>query len=365
MMRMYTFYSKSLLLAIALACCHTLFAQEKVSKKIERTYTLTNSGELQLDNSYGDITVTGWEKNSVAVTVNISANHRKLENAQKLLDRINPIFEKSEDFVGIGLEIAERSSSIFSRYFNKANPFDFDKSNIQIDYTVYLPIHAEMDITNKFGDVVIEDWKGKLNVDLQHGDIWINEDLNNADVALKYGKLRARAINYGNIRVKNGGVHMDASKDLRLNSSGSNVVMGKAALLEVYSSKDDIRIEEVERIRGDIRFSTIDLEAIDAYARLTLKVTDFKVAHIHGPETIIDLKQESSEINLFISDFAFRFDATLEQGLVRIPKSFENVDSKVLDKGKRIRKIQATYGSNPTGQISINGKKGVVLLNEN
>lgn len=343
---------------------YALLGQEKVSKKVERTYTMTNGGELYVDNKYGDITVTGWEKNSLAVTIQISVTHKKKENAKKMLDRINPQIKDAGDFVGITSEIQEKSTNIFSRYFNKANPFDFDKGNVRIDYTIHLPFGAEMDITNKFGDVIIEDWTGKLNGDVQHGDIWINENLNNADISVKYGKLRAKSINYGNIRLKNASLDMDSSRDLRLNSSGGTIKIEKVSLLELFSSKDDITIQKVRKINGDLRFTRMYLNTIEESADLTLKVTDLKVAKIYNPDVVVDLRQESSEINLNISNFEFKFNATLEQGLLRIPKSFKNVDTKMLDKGKRIREIKASYGKNPSGEISITGKKGAIQLKE-
>ncbi|MGB5818257.1 MAG: hypothetical protein WBG90_02140 [Saonia sp.] len=364
MIAMYIFYRKLLPFVMALIFSHTLSAQEKVSKKIEKTYTMTQSGELHLDNKYGDIIVTGWDKNSLAITIDITVNHRKRENAEKLLDRIVPNIKTAGDFVSVSSEITEKSTSIFSRYFNKANPFDFDKSNVQINYTVYLPIKTEMDITSKFGDIIIEDWQGKLKAKIEHGDVWINENLNNVDIAVKYGKLRAKDINYGNIRLKNGSIDMEESKDLRLNSSGSNITIEKVSLLEMYSSKDHITIGEIGRIRGDIRFTTIYLNEVKESVNLTLKITDFKVSKIHNPDVIIDLNQESAEIDLNILNFAFSFNATLEEGLLRLPKSFKNIDTKIIDKGRRIREINASYGKNPTGKISINGKKGVILLKE-
>ncbi len=363
-MKMYIFYKSLALAALFFLGSHVLTGQEKLSKKVEETFSMNHGGKLHLDNKYGDITITGWEKNSLEVTIEISVTHRKKENAQKLLERIQADIKTAGDFVSITSEISDGSKSGFSRYFNKANPFSFDKSNVRIDYTVYMPAKAELELTNKFGDVIIEDWVGKLSGDFQHGDVWINEDLNNADIDLKFGKLKAQSINYANLRLKNGGVSMDDAKDLRLNTSGSTVKLNKADLLQLYSSKDDITIETLGSISGDIRFATLHLNSVAESISLTLKVTDLMVYKMNKPNVRVDLKQESSDINIGISGLAFKFDATLEQGLLRIPKSFKNVDSKVLDKGRRIREISATYGENPEGKISIRGKKGIIQLKE-
>ena len=97
---------------------------------------------------------------------------------------------------------------------------------------------------------------------------------------------------------------------------------------------------------------------------MNMKIADFRVLGILDPTADIAIEQESSEISLNITDFSHRFDATVEQGLVRLPKSYEDIDSKMLDKGKKLREIHATYGKDIQGKISITGKKGVVLLKE-
>ena len=342
----------------------SLTAQQKVSKKVTENFSLTNAGELHLDNKYGDVKLYGWDNDKISIAIDITVTHRKKEVGEELLSRINPKIKNAKDFVTVNYEIAEKSAGFFSRYFNKANPFDSDKSNVQINYTIYLPKNAELDISNKFGDLFIEDWKGKLKADVQHGDIWINEDLNNADIDIMYGKLRAKAVNYANIRVKNGSLDLKNSNDLRITSAGTDIRIEKVSSLEIYSSKDEISIGEVRTIYGNLKFTGLEIERLQSSVDITMKIADFRISEILEPNADIAIDQESSEISLNISNFDFSFDATLEEGLLRLPKSFKNVDSKMIDKGKRIREITATHGNNLSGKISISGKKGAILLKE-
>lgn len=359
-----TLCKKLLFVAMVLIVGQTVTAQEKVSKKITKTYAMTQAGELHLENKYGNINLNGWDKNEVSVEISIAVNHRKKDSAEELLERIQPIEREGDDFLSLGYEIVEKSSSWFANFFEKANPFDYDRSNIQIDYTVYIPAKAELKVTNTFGDVVIEDWSGKLKALVEHGDVWINQDLNKADITMRYGKLRAQDISYGSIDIKNGQLNMNDSKSLRLNSSGTDISLDAITSLEIYSNKDDLVIEEVNTMFGSLKFTTLELDRLTQEADMTLRIADFRVAEITDPTVDIAIEQESSEISLNVSNFSHQFDATLEQGLVRMPKSFENIDSKMLDKGKKLREIKATYGEDTRGRISIHGKKGVVLLKE-
>ncbi|UJH67256.1 hypothetical protein [Allomuricauda sp. SCSIO 65647] len=361
---MATPYKILLWMALVSLSVHVSTAQERVSKTVERSFPLTNAGELELENKYGNISVTGWEQDRVSVKIDIRVNHRKRDNARDLLGRIDPIIKSSSGYVSITSEISNKNTGWFADFFNRTNPIDFDRSRVQIDYEVFMPNKAGLKVTNRFGDVLIEDWSGELNTLIEHGDLWLGEDLNKADIILKFGKVRARDLDYASLNLKNGELDMENSKSLRLNSDGMEMKMGTVNALEIYSNKDDIVVTEVGTIYGSLKFSTLNLERLTQDVDLTMKIADFRVAQIIGPETEIVIEQESSDINLTVTDFSHRFDATLEQGVVRLPKSFENVKSDMLDKGKKLRKIQATYGESKEGTISINGIKGIVTLRE-
>ena len=357
-------YNKLLLLAIVIFACQSITAQIKVSKTITETFDMTDTGELHLENKYGNVNFFGWDKDHASITIDIVVNHKKKDNAQELLDRIRPILKNGDNFVSISYEIAEKSGGFFANLFDKANLFDFDRSNVQIDYAIYLPSQAEIDVANKFGDILIEDWTGQLKADVAHGDLWIDENLPRADIEIRYGKLRTKSINYASIDLKNGEFDMETSKNLRLNSDGSDINIDSVTSLEIYSNKDEIEIQEIGTAYGNLIFSSFVLDRLDKDVDLTIKISDFRVSKISDSQADIALQQESSEIVLDVTDFPLRFEATLEQGLVRLPKSFENIATKILDEGKRIREINASYGKNPQGKISISGKKGVVLLKE-
>tara|TARA_R110002051_G_scaffold165130_3_gene235994 strand:- start:52248 stop:53336 length:1089 start_codon:yes stop_codon:yes gene_type:complete len=352
------------LFAVAMVVGFTAIAQEKVSKEITKTYPFNNTGELHLENKYGNINIYGWTKEEVSITINITVTDKKKEDANDLLKRINPAIRRSDKFISVNYEIVEKNAGFFSNLFEKANPFDFDRSNVQINYKVYLPKKAELEVINKFGDVIIEDWVGVLKANVQHGDMWINDNLNKADIVIKYGKLRAKNINYANLEISNGGLDMDHANTMRLNSSGSQIDAHKVESMEFYSNKDDVEINEIGTLYGNLKFSKLRLHSLKKDIDLNLKISDLWVESISNASSRISIEQESSEVSINILNFPHDFSALVEEGLVRLPKSFHDIDSKMLDKGRKLREIKAVYGKNGVGRISISGSKGVVLLKE-
>lgn len=358
------FYKQLLLLLVIVGNFQHGLAQETLTKKTDKTLSFTNEGELYVDNKYGDILINGWERDSISIVLDIKVSHKKLDQAQSLIDRIEPSIKMVGNATYITSEIIKKNGSMISKYFNKANPIELNKSNVQIDYTIYLPSKASIDIKNKFGDVIIDDYNGKLNVTLEHGDIWINNDLNNVSVNIKFGKLKARGISYANLIVKNGEIDLKSSNNLSVNSSGSNIELGVIDFLDLTSNKDEIEIVSVNDLRGDYKFSTIHIGNVKDAIDVKMKVTDFEVAQIATPEAFVYINQESSDITMNINGLAFKFRAYLKEGVLRIPKTFENIKSEMIDKSEKLREINATYGKNPLGKISITGEKGTIMFRD-
>lgn len=363
-------YKYLLLMPILLFFANGIWAQEKVSKKIEKSFPLTNAGELHLENKYGNVTIQGWEKKTIKIDIDIQVVKKKKDDAKELLKRINPVINNTEDFVSISSVIEEKNTSMISRFlnkelFNKTSFFDFDKGNIQIDYKVYLPFNAEINIINKFGDIIISEWNGKLKANVQHGDMWINKDLNNASIEMKFGKLKTKSITYGNIRFKNGEIDIESSNDLKINSSGTIVKIENVVSLEIHSSKDQVTIQKLGSIHGELMFSTMNIDTVHENINLVTEVADIWVSKIQKTNANVTIDQESSELSINVSGMSIDFNASLEQGLLRIPKSFTNIKTDVIDKRRKIREISATYGnSGLKGKFNITGIKGVVILTE-
>ncbi len=354
-------------ITLSILCCLwmlSLFAQSERSKQWDGSYDFPTTGTVQIENKYGNISINGWDREELKISISMTVTHRKDENAKKLLDRIQPQVNQAGDFIRITSEIAERSSSIFTRYFNKANPFDFDKSNIQIDYEIYMPINAELNITNKFGDIIIGAWKGDLDANLQHGDLWVNDEISTAKIDMRFGKLNCGNLGYGNIKISNGSIDVDTAQKLKIISSGNEIRLGEVSKLELYSSKDEVHLERVGSLRGDFKFSNADISSVDSELFLTLRIAEIDIHKILKQDAEIDIVQESSEINMDVSGLSFDFKATLEQGLLRVPKTFANVNTDMTNAGRKIREISATYGTEPRGDFSINGIKGVIIISD-
>jgi len=98
------------------------------------------------------------------------------------------------------------------------------------------------------------------------------------------------------------------------------------------------------------------------HLELSLKITDLLVSELGNKDPNIIIDQESSDIEINITGTSFKFIAYYSEGAVKLPKTFKNIESDIIDKSKKLREIHADYGKYSTGKISVSGHKGELIL---
>ncbi len=66
------------------------------TKLINRSYTVTSEDKLQIENSFGDVTVTTWDQPKITVDIEIGARAGSDEKVQDILNQIDVKEDKSD-----------------------------------------------------------------------------------------------------------------------------------------------------------------------------------------------------------------------------------------------------------------------------
>ncbi len=359
---MKSFY-KPILLLVFIMFSNTILGQEKLSKEIKQTYSLTNEGALSLDNKYGDIYINGWDKDSIVIKINIEAKGRNASKAQALLDRVNPNIIATNKQVIIKSEITKKEKGLLNKYINKIDPFKSEKANTIIYYEIYLPKYVELNINNKHGDLFISNWRGQLKAEIEYGDLINKETIHGSKINIKQGHLNIETITESTIIAKNAELSIVQAKALKIDSEGTDINIETIEDLDITSNKDKIKIQTINGALGTVQYSTMHFKTVESKLNLDLYLAELKIQKLNKVPTL-NISQKESEVYVNISETNFVFNATLEQGVLRIPKTMQNIESKMLNKKTRLREITAKYGSAKLGNIAFTGVKGVIILKE-
>tara|TARA_R110002012_G_scaffold72738_1_gene185784 strand:- start:29103 stop:30188 length:1086 start_codon:yes stop_codon:yes gene_type:complete len=343
---------------------HLVHGQKVNSKQWETSFRIPKSQRLFLENQYGNILIQGWERNETVVKVKIMVDSGTGVEQQTLLEQVEIREEHLKEGVQISTLIDAVKKGFWDKFISHGNRNSMDMVDLTIDYEVYVPQDLALDIRNKFGDLTIDGWNGELTAAVGHGDIWVNNYLEQARFTLEYGTLKTKDLGQSIVNITNGKMDMDHVEKLELQSQGTEVNIGHVSRMVFTSDKDRVDVGTVGSLKASLIFSIMQIGSLSGAVELSLKLSELKVLQVSHPELQISIDQESSDIHLNVSGTSFAFHSILKEGLLRVPKTFEHVESHVLDPKKRIREIHADYGTPTTGKLSIKGNRGIVILSE-
>lgn len=216
-------------------------------KQVSKTYKVNSKDKLSINNQYGRITVNTWKKREIKVDISIRAFETSESKAQELLDGVTISESKQGDVISFTTTI-ERKSRGWGTI--KRNNEPDVKRGIEVFYTVYMPAANALDITNSYGNVVLPDLMGPVNLNTKYSSLNAQNLENSANkINMNYGSATIESLS-GNLNISYGSLNLvNADKlnaNIRYNSSAKINKLTNNANLEIRYTHA-FKINEVDK----------------------------------------------------------------------------------------------------------------------
>ena len=157
-------------------------------RSISKTYSASGN-TLNIDNSFGNVTVTTWDRNEIKVDVHIEASSTDKELADKMFENID--VTESKD----GNEIKFKTTT--SKNKDKDNSYNCKncKSTMSINYTVQIPSNNTLKIENSFGAIKLPDYNGSVSLSSKFGSLTAGNLPKTEKLVVEFGKATLKNVN--------------------------------------------------------------------------------------------------------------------------------------------------------------------------
>jgi hypothetical protein len=193
-------------------------------KSYSKSYPIDGNDRIKLSNQYGRITVNTWDRHEMKVDVQIKAEATDDNEAQKLLDGVQIRDSKEGDQVSFRTSIEPNNNNGF-KLFNWGNN---KKHKLEINYTVYMPSHTDLNVEDSYGSIVLPDLQGRVRISSSYGSVTA-ENLTNSSNQIEgsYGSLKVGMFNGGHVDYSYGSVEIGECNNLKAGLSYGSVKLGK------------------------------------------------------------------------------------------------------------------------------------------
>lgn len=256
-------------------------------KSITFSYAISASDKVSLENQYGDINVSFWNKDEIKVEVTILANATSEERAANFISTVDVQGKKADGTVSIKTTIDREGGNYNNNTWNWKGGSN-EKNSLKIDYKVFMPKGNVLKLKNSFGNTILPSFTSLLMVNQSYGKL-IAEDISNpqSDISLSFSKgSTIRSMTGGKLKASYSGIKMERADDLIFNNSFG-----------------EIDIKEVGKLNAKISYSSGMIGTINESSNLKLEFSGgFKLGELGRNVKELNLNASYSPVNLVLSD---------------------------------------------------------------
>ncbi len=166
---------------------------------INKSYDVTADDKLQIDNQFGNVVVSTWDKEQITVDIEVSAKASTDERAQDIMNKINVEDSKDGHTILFKTQVNEIHNNDKNKNQNRNREND---RSFYIDYVIHMPASNRLSIENSFGKTEIPAFKGLVTLTSKFGSLNTGK-LDNVDqIDVEFGKAYITSVNNGKVSFK-------------------------------------------------------------------------------------------------------------------------------------------------------------------
>ncbi|MDP4280743.1 MAG: hypothetical protein Q8867_01200 [Bacteroidota bacterium] len=325
------------------------YSRDELSKVIRKEYPVKPDAQLVVENKFGDVRCINWDKNIISIEVKITVSASNEKDASKILENISVDFTGNESQVQAHTVFKDKNIS--------------GRIKFKVDYTVNMPYTNALDLSNKFGNIYINEVGGKSKITVGYGNVEINK-LNNSDnlLDIKYGKGSIQSMKGAVVFIKYSDLDVQYAGALWIDSKYSNLTAAKIISLNANLSGGKLDMGNSSVVDGTAKFSDLDIKKIEKDLTLDIQYGNFTVNEMPADFGNININNKFGNISIGISKNAsYSLDASLKFCDLNMSESNAHFSEKIIKNTSKSYKAVVGNAS-PSSKVTIRSEYGDVDL---
>lgn len=235
------------------------FEQKKTYSK---SYNVSSSDKLSIDNKFGTVEIRTWTKNEIKVDVEIKVSAKTDDWAKSVLNDIEVEDSRSGGTIKFrtlfseDLDKKEGGRKHREKYEGKDT-----RQTMEVNYVINMPASNPLDIDNQFGPTILPDYSGEVDITSKFGKLETGNLANVKNINVEFGKAKLGNIPGGNLSIKYSGATISKiSGNVKVNLEFSNKVIlnldNNLAGLDMKASYSTVNLKPMGELPASYRIFT-------------------------------------------------------------------------------------------------------------
>lgn len=255
-----------------------IFAQDNGSfkKEIKKEFPVNANTRLEIFNKYGNVDVLNREDASLSITVIVQVNERDRGRADELLNMIDIKISQDGDLIKAVTDIDED----FGRRFKLGSGKEF-----HINYTVTMPKTVPVYLSNKYGNVFIDQLVSTSTIDVKYGKLTANKILHDSKppltkIYLSYSNGSIQETKWIEADIKYSKLNITESKALAIISKYSKLYITNGSSIVSESKYDTYEVDKLSNFVTNAAYGHFKINSLSGKLQVETKYSDVIIDHI-------------------------------------------------------------------------------------
>jgi hypothetical protein len=295
------------LLWVALLCGVNLAVSgEDFTRKFSQSWPAAGVETLKISNRFGEVKVNDAGGNTITVDVVVSVEGSE-SKAKSILDDITVAFGKEGNTASAETKIKDGFKT---------------NGRFTIDYTVNIPSEKNLEISNKYGNLVVNKLTGKGDFNVAYGNMTANSLTGpETHLDLAYGNADIQTMAKAEVEASYFKLILGTATSVKMESKYSGFTIDKLEDLTLNSKYDNFTIDEIGSFEGNSRFTSYKIGKLTKKLKLETGYGPMKVDHIPAGFELVDVTSSYTQVSLGIdANAGYQLDARCDYCEISYPK---------------------------------------------
>lgn len=319
------------------------------SKNIRKAWAKSSVTALNVTNKFGEIKINDLGGDSITIKVIVTVENSSVSKAKDIMDMIHIKFAKSGGMVSAQTIIEDKFRS---------------KQSFTIDYLINIPKDRDLDITNRYGNVIVNDLEAKGTFNVSYGNLTAGKlkmpSGSPVSIVVKYGKADIETINNAHMDFEYSKLYVGVIDNLVIDMKYSTLNIHKTKNLTLNSKYDGINIDEIDNLKSVSKYTNYKIGVLNGSFNLDTGYGSVRISKVNSKFDEIRIVSSYGGINIGLNDLSYQLKADCSYCDVDYPADRY--------KGDKIRDNQrfSLSGNVGTGggSVSISSRYGGVKLTD-
>jgi hypothetical protein len=329
-----------------------------------KTVPVGKESSLEVNNKYGTIHITSWDKDSAYIRAEVKAYAGNQAKLSKMFAGITVNITETNYLVRAHTDFTQNINMLFESFKGMTSKLISYDSRVEINYYINIPEYLNLNIENKYGDVYMENISGNFSVSVTNGSFKANSLGKGSSITISFCDAKINSISSGKIDASFSEISIGETGDLSINSISSRYDIKNAGIIRSESRRDKFFIDKAETLLGNSYFTDYNVNNLKKELNLTTRYGSVNADLVDKGFEAIYINSGYSDISLgFEQNSSYNLDIRHLNTFLVLPDKNTKTEQKVLNEEKKEFMTYGTVGKNPgTTKVKIDATRGNIYL---